>query len=589
MDRGGRVRADLRNDGETGYLKGFSLLGSQKTVLVLSDDAVAVYTPVRGRFSFLGDVKWGDPDFLTALSDLLTLKGRSRPVMILYDMVEQYYRKETVPKVAILDQRRVIERRLTAAFPNYPLRACLALKPDKKGPQAVALTGAAAERANNNNNQDSGKSNNKSPLANGLQYLFAALPDMDQIGRLTDVIRLSMTVATSLSLLPIESVSMVRQLSLALNDGQSSPDRWIVFMAQHRGGGLRQIVVRNGELALTRLTPIVDTDIEPANWASEVAQEFSATMGYLSRFGYGAHSELEVIALGNSEALSQLQKQIKSTYFHGISVREAAAALRLSVDIDADSRYGDVIHVAWLARKIRVVLPFTLKELAFVSRARMAAKAVAGVLALAAVGAVSYAGYQGWNLIVANQAYAQAENVLGGLEKEYAAEVKRKDEFRIDVKLVQGSIVIFDRLEKNKIDILDFIQALGRGAGNNIAFDKIQMGYQVIKEENPDPMAVQTIEKKIFVAQLGVSFDPSIKPEIGNKMVSDLRDRIDAELDDTYTVTVDQSVRDLTFRSDFKYETGQDVENTANQGNARLAATIGIRKRPITNDQPAGN
>lgn len=544
------------------------MFSAQKTILVLSDDAVAVYAPVRGRYSFLGEVKWGDPEFLSTLSELLAMKGRSRPIMVLYDMVEQYYRKEVVPKVALLDQRRVIERRLTASFPNYPLRAFLPLKVDKKAAQAISSVSID-------------RTGEKTKATEGAQYLFAALPDLDQMSRVTDAVRLSMTVAKSLVLLPVESVSMVKQLSAVLNDGNTSAERWTVFMAQHRGGGLRQIVVRNGELALTRLTPIVDTDIEPNIWANEVAQEFSATMGYLSRFGYNNNSELEIIMLGNSEALAQLQPQVKATYFHGLSVREAARALRLNVDADDDLRYGDVLHVAWLARKMRVTLPFIIKELSFVSRARTGARAVASILTCAAIGTMIYSGYQAWNLYQAQQKYAQAQEVLKSLETEYTAEIKRKEEFNIDVKLVQGSIAIFDRLEKNRVDILDFLQAVSRGTGPDIAYDRIQMGYQVIKEDNPDPMAVQVVEKKVFGAKLDLSFSSSIKPELGNKVVSDLRDRIDRELDETFVVSVDQPVRDLTFRTAYKYEAGQEAGSDLDNTSQRLTAVIGITKRPI--------
>lgn len=535
-----------------------ALLGLQKTVLVLSDEAVAVYTPVRGRFSFLGEVRWQDAEFTTALAELLSLKGRSRPIMILYDMVEQYYRKEIVPKVAVLDQRRVLERRLTAAFNNYPLRASLPLKVDKKGAVPVADRGE------------------RTKSLDGIPYLFAALPDHDQMNRVIEAVRYSMTVVRSLTLLPIESVSMVRQLSNNLNENTASSERWTVFIAQHRGGGLRQIVVRNGELALTRLTPIVDTDIEPNIWANEVVQEFSATMGYLSRFGYNSNSELEIIVLGNPEAVKSLQPQLKATSFHGLTVYEAARALRLNIDVDDETRYADVLHVAWLARKMRVTLPFKIKELSFISTARTLARAAASFLILGAVGSMGYVGYQGWTLIEKQKVVAGMKTTLSGLEQEYNAELDRKKEFNIDVKLVQGSIAIFDDLEKGKVDILPFLQGVSAAMTPELSFDKIEMSYQIQQQENPDPMAIQTVQKKEFMATLELSFPPSLKPELGNKIVSDLRDRIAQNLSN-FVIFVVQPVRDMTFKTEFSYKTGQDVDE--NSTRTRLTAIIGIKQR----------
>lgn len=540
------------------------MFGAQKTVLVLSDEAVSVYSPVRGRFAFLGEVKWQDPELVTALADLLSLKGRGRPILILYDMVEQYYRKEIVPKVAFLDQSRVRDRRLGAAFPNYPLRASLRLKADKKRVITVAR----------------GESDKSKPM-DGVPYLFAALPDHDQIARLTEAVRMSMTVAKDLNLLPIEAVSMVKQLSSLLNQGTAGDDRWIVFMAQHRGGGLRQIVVRNGELALTRLTPIVDTDIEPNIWASEVAQEFSATMGYLSRFGYNANSELEVIVIGNPDATNQLQPQIKSSTFFGLTVRDAARSLRLNIDGRDDLRYGDVLHVAWAARKMQATLPFKIKELAYVSKARVAAKAAATLLTLGAIGLCGYVGHQGWTLMQTHSTIKTSRETLKELTKELNAEIARKEAFNIDVKLVQGSITIYDRLEKNKIDLLQFLHAVADATPPELSFDRVQMGYDVQKKENPDPMAVQTVEQKTFFANLELSFPASMKPEIGNKIVSDLRDSIARALPPMFDVAVTQSVRDLTFRSDFTYRTGSEAQAMPSAPQ-NLTAIIGIRQKLVT-------
>ena len=79
------------------------MFSSGKTILVLADEIVSVYATVRGRYDFVGEVEWRDVGFVPNLAELLSGKGGGRPVMILYDMVEQYYRKETVPKVAVFN------------------------------------------------------------------------------------------------------------------------------------------------------------------------------------------------------------------------------------------------------------------------------------------------------------------------------------------------------------------------------------------------------------------------------------------------------------------------------------------------------
>ena len=83
---------------------------------------------------------------------------------------------------------------------------------------------------------------------------------------------------------------------------------WTIFMGQQSSGSLRQIVTRNGELALTRMTPIVDTDIEPALWAREVTEELDSTMSYLARFGYKKEDGLDIIIVSNGSTHQALQQ-----------------------------------------------------------------------------------------------------------------------------------------------------------------------------------------------------------------------------------------------------------------------------------------
>src|SRR5690606_3907516 len=104
--------------------------------------------------------------------------------------------------------------------------------------------------------------------------------------------------------------SMVQTLAKKLRKPADPACMWTVFVGQHSSGGLRQVVIRNGELALTRMTPIIDSDADPEIWASDVVAEVKGTMSYLSRFGYDPADGLDVIVISGNSAADLLHSKI---------------------------------------------------------------------------------------------------------------------------------------------------------------------------------------------------------------------------------------------------------------------------------------
>ncbi len=510
----------------------------------MADDAAAVYVPVGGRYRLVAEVQWQDPDFVPALSEALVQKGKGRPVKILYDMVEQYYRREMVPKVAIFDQAMVLDRRLAAAFPSYVMRRALPLKVEKK----------------NNKNQDAApakKSDKDTAGLDGLPYLFAALPETDLMVMVVAAIKESMTYVQGLYLLPIESVGLVETLSASLNAKQTpDPNRWIVFLSQHRGGGLRQIVVKNGELSLTRLTSVIDTAVEHNAWATQVAQEFAATMGYVSRFGYTSESPLEVIAIGHPDAVSHLEGLIKTTQFYGLRLAQACQSARLPIPVSEHANLSELLHVTWIAKKLKYALPFQNKELSYISNARLIGKAVSRVLLLAMIGTLGFSGQQVIDLYnLSNEVESQKERQVK-VELEYKTLLDEIERSNVNVQLVQGAIVVYQGLEKREFDLLALLSKVRTALTDELSLDSFETKFETAKQATDNLMSVETIETQRLFAKLSLSFPTQKKPEQGNLIISQFRDRLVAGFPG-YEVKIESGIIDLTRDAEITIRPGE--------------------------------
>jgi hypothetical protein len=503
-----------------------------RTVLLVADEALYIYSASARGARHVETIPWEADNFEQNVAGVLAKDCGGKPVLILNDMVEQHYRKERVIRAGIgaLDKANMIRRKLGVAFPNYPVRAAYPLKEkmpktDKRGAADI--------------------------------YIFAAIPGSAQFVKTIEATKRSLASIAGFCLLPVESSDMVRELSARLGKGKRSKAKWAVFIGQHRHGGLRQIVTKDGELALTRMTPISD-NIEDGNaWAGEVYQEFKATMSYLSRFGYQAEDGLDVIVMADSAVGDALEDMIEEECtFASITVMDAARLLNIPLGRQEGLHYADPLHVAWAGRKPRFILPMHSAQIDQVSKPRRAA-AVASVLLLA--GAVFF-GYQFFGQMQAlstiNGAIEDGRAQSAQLGVQYQKEVKRKEGLGFDVRLVQSSMAVHTDLEKNNIKVLDLLNGIGKAMGRDMRLDSIIV-------QKPDQNAIAAFMRQgkaepLFEATLQMTYPSTTNIDIGNQEVRDLRGRLQTLLPDR-KIEVTKFLKDYEYVEEIVVESG-DLE-----------------------------
>lgn len=511
-----------------------------RSVLILGDEGLQIYKVGRFGAKFIDSIPWETDGFETSVSTLIVKKCRRLPVVVLNDMVEQHYRKELIPKVSFIDRSNVIKRRLSIAFPNYRIRAALKLK-DKK-------TGLTTE----------GK---------GDAYLFTAIPASEQFNKTLEAIRMSAAPIVGLYLLPVEASSMVREIATKLSRGQKYKAAWTIFVGQHHNGGLRQIVTRNGELALTRMTPIVDTDVEPELWAKEVSGELNATMSYLTRFGYKESDGLRVIVVGNESSRTSLETLIEiECDLQVLTSQQIAASLGANIGRQEDYRYADPLHAAYLGGKTKFQLPMQSGAITRLTQPRRVASFIMMGLILGCA-YFGFASFQEWKRTVEiEDQLVVAKQQSSSLKQEYERELAKKKELGFDFALVNSSIQIYDELQHEKIKPLPVIRQIGLALGTDLHLDKlvVKLDQLQVKEnlESADYNPDEAPKVESFMdAVMTLSFPNTINPDVGVQKVNRLQQRILDNLPG-YEVKIIKQVADLSYTGNFVGEAGEVGENS---------------------------
>lgn len=433
-----------------------------RTVLCLLDDALYVYrSNLIGQTQFVQSIDWHDETFVQSLIDCIDNKCKSAPVILLHDMIEQYYRKERVYTVGVgsLDKSMMVSRKLSMVFPSYSVRAYVPVKDTLS--------------------KDSKK--NKSDV-----YLFMAIASSKHLSLVSNTLKICEAHFLGLGLLPYESVSLVDALINKIKVQSKSQDtdkdkdkgQWNLFLGQQRNGNLRQIVIKNGEIALTRMTSLpVGDDLSDAQWSANVVKEMQATMNYLGRLGFRASDGLNIILVSDETKASSFLKMLDGDVsFYHLTQQKAAELAGVKVSDEEKSYHADCLHVGWIAKKLvlSAALPFVAMER--VSQARWVVSGLSLVLICAAIFLASnivgsYASVQSLK-----SGYDRKNQQLRTLQIKYNKETDKLASLGIDLPLVQSSSFIYKHLELGNPDILHVMQVISNALDGRHVLEHVSFG-----------------------------------------------------------------------------------------------------------------
>lgn len=429
-------------------------LGSNKRVLLLGGDGVVIYGPSGSGVEREASLAWDMPNFDELLVEALGKQNANKQVIVLFDGADQTYRKEeNIPKLSAVDRPRFVKRKLELAFPNYPIRASIEIKPPKvKG--------------------------RKSSVA--ASYLFVALPETDQVDRVGRAILESGVPVGGFGLLPAESVGLAPALAEKIFAGEpGGVGRWTVLIGQHETGGLRQVVVKDGNLALTRLTPTAEGGVSGAAWAEEVTREFRATMTYISRFGFNPDEGIDVIIISDDISRQFFDAQTMGVKrLRGISVSDALKLMGSKSFGLEKTNFADGLHAAWVAKKRALRLPIRVPSLHQIMAPRLAAQGAAVALVFSALALVYMAFSSIQQNYVLGQEIEQRQSQRGMLERELAQESKVFDTLPIKANLLKGTLNTKKLLETNTVPIGGVLTRLKSVLGNTIVVSSIEYKHE---------------------------------------------------------------------------------------------------------------
>lgn len=393
-------------------------------ILSVGDDNVVLVHVVDGK---VGNAWLSSPDSAMAQEELgeALAKDPKAKISILIDTLDQSFKDEELPRVGILDRRKLLARHISMAFPGANLRG-------------ARLVQQASKKT--------------------LTYEMASVPLDGRIPGWLDFVQSLPHEKGTIHVIAAENVDMLAMLAPKDIPAEEGKNHWRHLIGVNVTGGLRQIIEKNGRLCLTRLTQAPPSDTPPADFADMIARDFKATITYIRRLGYQVGESLDLVVLTTSENKAVLEDM---TWDGARSVSvytpyEAGALLGLGAIGREDQAYCDVLHAAWFAHKRKPVLPLTrtvamgdvkddIRELAYLISPYAAAVLVAGFL--------GWAGWTAYELNEANGHNDLLQSQLTQLQTTLSRQQSEVGGLPYTAAQVRNVVAVADALEAGRIDI----------------------------------------------------------------------------------------------------------------------------------------
>jgi len=396
------------------------------------------------------------PEHMKSMVELMQSQPNV-PIYLLLDVIDQQYVRQTFPPVSSLSVTKLVNRRLERDFPPEDIKGALPLGRDSTGRKEWS-------------------------------YLLVALAKTPQLQIWLDTLLEMPNECKGFHLTPVEGQLFIPELLRAVAPDQNAP--WKLLVSHNKVGGVRQIVLRDGKLAFTRLTQTPD-DSNFALTAGNIEQEIQNTLDYLRRLGFTDNRDMNAVVIASQEVKELIDlKRFAMGFASCVTPYEVSELMNLEQAALSGDRYGDVVVAAAFAmakKKGYTFMSGYAKQLSQMFMARKAIKAL--VMAIAALCFLSV--IDDTLTIVSNsEAESRAREELQAADEQAAQAQKSISALDTDTSLWTSVVSVYDAYTPDKHLPTEFIESLSRVLEPSIRVSQINWSRPVPDPNAPPPAPV---------------------------------------------------------------------------------------------------
>lgn len=297
----------------------------RKFLISIGDDgAVLVYLnagQLEGRFYFA--------DTTSLEIERVFASDPDAPIYVLADVSDQSYAQQALPPVSSFNVKKLVERRLVKDYDKNDIKGALLI-----------------------DRSDTGRRD--------WNYMFVSIRNAPPFSAWMEVLQKLPNRIAGIYLLPVEAEGFMRDLKKAVvAENAAKPSQWQMMISHNKVGGLRQIILKKGRIAFTRMAqPVGGTS--PGVVAGNIEQEIINTIEFMRRFGYEPDAGLDVMVITSADVKRQIEpSRLGASAVFVVTPHEVAGQLGLEGATEAKDKFADVVMLAYIGLKAKPVLKLT--------------------------------------------------------------------------------------------------------------------------------------------------------------------------------------------------------------------------------------
>ncbi len=466
------------------------------------------------------------------------------PIAIYVDVVDQAYTQHTLPPVSKMNVKKLIERKLEKEYDPSDLKSAILLGREET-------------------------------LRRDWKYLFVSVRNIPPLSDWIESIVGLPNKFEGIFLLPVESMSFMEDLKVAMKDLTPNPSSWQILISHNRIGGFRQVIYRDNKILFTRIAQPIGGQT-PDIVAGNIEQETLNTIEYIRRLGFEDKSGLDLYIIVADEVKKSLDINVHTSNPPVIiTPAKAAEGLGIPSAAEAKDRFGDVLMATHFAVTKKHHLKFSTDTANTVSTLENLSSAVVYATAAISIGLVGYTLYNVKEFLSVNDDINIKEVRKISAQKKLNDAKKLFEDFDGNVEQIKEISKLHEDFNKDKDQIFDFFKLYASAEGYNISTKSFDAKIEK-REDNPDKISADI--------SMVLATDGTVKSNIAASLIETFIDLekyfktlfkgyevtfSDRPSENTEIVNIpDEKATNLNFELPLKIE-GPIVEETNKRGRAK--------------------